>query len=59
MNATDQDWLQMKRADLLRSYALFGDQVNNWELPHWLKIVNEQAREIRRMKTQMQIKEIQ
>jgi hypothetical protein len=47
------EWLSMKRQDLLRSYALFGSNVDRWELPRWLKIVQDLEREIRRLKTQL------
>lgn len=46
-------WLKMKRAELDQSRANHGDTINEWDLPKFIAIIEEQAREIRRLKTDL------
>jgi len=52
MTDTDKEWIGIKIQEVRQSYALFGDVVNSWDLPKFLAIINDQAREIRRLKTE-------
>jgi hypothetical protein len=51
---TQQNWLKQKYEELAKSLYLFGNEyVQQWDLWRFIRIIENQAREIRRLKTEV------
>lgn len=47
------DWLDMKKAELLRLKRRKTENLETWDITRFIKIIDDQAREIRRLKVQL------
>jgi hypothetical protein len=53
MTQLDEVWLTQKAAELNRWRLALGRDITGWDAYRFLKIISEQAREIRKLKTQL------
>jgi len=56
MTALEKSWLKEKREELERCYEVYGPDVACWDIVGFLNIIDRQAREIRRLKTEVAAK---
>jgi hypothetical protein len=51
LNAQQMDWLALKKEELKRLRFSYGSLIDGWDIIGFLRIIENQAREIRRLKT--------
>ena len=56
MTSIDSDWLKSKKLEAIKVVELFGEQAKYWDVTNFLRIIDDQAREIRRLTTELGIK---